>query len=212
VGENLFQVVSFSLVWSADAAWGLLRSAQLHNHLCPGVNAGYVLARYVQQHFPLEPSENYTFLAAPPACPVDGVPAVLDATAGKRCMYAVQVSEQSLSERFGDLRPTLIVMRSNPEADTCRGTVLGFDYEENCKKLGMEYSDFSPLGGKSNPLFFISRAKAAWKMAAAPMEQKLDCVRVLRRFSGNDDLVGEIVSAGTDPYAVIEAHKKEQSR
>lgn len=207
-GKKLFQVVSFCLVWSEAPSWGLLKSSELHNHICPGVNAGYVLAEYIKRQFPLEQGQKYTFMAAPPSCPVDAIQTVFDATGGKRSMFTVQVSEKSLSEHFqGEIQPTLIAMRSGGKSAQCDGLVLGFDWEQNCTQLGLDRGNFSPPGGKSNPLFFISRAKAAWKMAAMPMEKKLLCVKVLRRFSGEMGLVREITRAQSDPYDVIEHHK-----
>ncbi len=206
VGGNLFQVASFCLVWSVEPAWGLLKSAELHNHICPGVNAGYVVAQHIRKDFSLRAGEQYVLVSAPPACPVDAFQTVLDCTAGKHSMFTMKVGEQTLARHsFTDVMPVVIALRVNREADTCDGAVLGFDWRQACTDSEIDRSDFSPPGGSSNPLFFISRARAAWKMADMPMEKKLRWVKPLRRFSGKASLADEVAGAGADPYAALPA-------
>ena len=204
VKPNLFQVVSFCLVWSEHPSWTFLKSAELHNHICPGLNAGYLAGQYVRRNYPVEQGESYTFMAAPPACALDALQTMFDATAGKRSMYNVAVSKETLAAHgFDDVSPLVIVLRVNASADTCEGAVLGFRWEQACEDIGMDYADFSPPGGHSNPRFFISRARSAWKMAGLDLDTKLSWVSELKAFSGKASLADKLKNAGADPYAAI---------
>ncbi|MBS3764718.1 MAG: hypothetical protein KGZ25_15570, partial [Planctomycetes bacterium] len=202
VSGNLFQVVSFCLVWSAEPRIGLLRSAELHNHICPGVNAGYALAQYIKKRLPLRDGEKYVLVSAPPACPVDGLQTALDCTAGKKAMFTMKTSQKVLAQHeYKKLKPSVIVLRINSAADSCEGSVLAFDFEKACKDLGVSRSNLSPPGGHDNPLFYISRIRIARKMAGMKTEQKMGWIKVLKTFSGNAQLADKLAGASFDPYA-----------
>ena len=75
--------------------------------------------------------------------------------------------------------------------------------EEEIDEILMIIQDFDPPGGKSNPIFFISRAKLSIKMASMKMEEKLKYVKELKTFFGQAVLANKIAKEGTDPYAII---------
>ncbi|WP_338667670.1 FmdE family protein [Pseudodesulfovibrio methanolicus] len=202
VGARLFSVASISLSWAEDAPWPMLKGAELHDHFCPGLNAGFMVKAYLDQNLPLGPGDAYVFVGAPPICAMDALQSAYGATMGKHGAYSV-LSAKAADKRAKDgVAPTLIAMRVNKKKDTCEGVFIGFDWAKSESFTGVTNADRTPPGGKSNPLFFISRVKMSWKLAQMDMQDKLACIKALGRFSGPAALAGKVAGAGADPYAL----------
>ena len=99
--------------------------------------------------------------------------------------------------------PILIAMRVNAKKDVCDGVVLGLDWDKLAAATGVGKADLSPEGGKSNPLFYIARAKMSWKLAQMSMQDKMVCIMDQGRFKGPAGLANKVINAGADPYAVL---------
>jgi formylmethanofuran dehydrogenase subunit E len=177
VRGTLFPIVSVSHAWAQGADPRLLKCAEFHNHCCGGVTAGYLTARYVQEHFPLRPGERYVFVTGSPSCAMDAIQVMFDATTGKHGVFATAVDEDSLEAYVvDDAKPLTLVMRVNRREDACDGLFLGFAWYDT---------------GQGTKLWNVAEVERA------------DCVRVLKRFSGDADLVASLTAPGTDPYARV---------
>jgi hypothetical protein len=99
------------------------------------------------------------------------------ATTGKKGMFSTKADPDEVSEYAADgVRPLTLVMRVDDEADTCDGLLLGFAWErtEQTGKL--------------------------WNVAEV---ERLDCVKVLKRFSGPAHLARVPPMTGMNPYEVV---------
>lgn len=210
-GKTLFSVVTICNSWSAGASWPLLKSAEFHNHICPGLNAGYIIGEYLKTKHPLRKGEKYVFIAAPPICAIDTLQMMYDATVGKHGTFAKAVGKEKVMKYSGDLwfkgapiSPIIVIaMRVDKSSNSCEGVVLGLDWKRLFKDAGLNYQDFDPPGGKSNPIFFISRTKLSIRMASMEMEDKLKYVKEIKTFFGQATLANKIAKEGADPYALI---------
>ena len=209
--ETLFSVVTISNSWSAGVSQHLLKCAEFHNHICPGLNAGYLLAEHLNKNYPLRRAEQYVFVAAPPTCASDVLQVMYDATVGKKGTFAKLVGKEKLKKYAGDLwfegmplspLPT-IAIRVSKSSNSCEGVVLGFDWKSLFKDTGVDSQDLTPPGGQSNPLYFVSRATVSIKLASMKLDDKLKYVKDVKRFFSQAAMVQKITSEGTDPYAVI---------
>jgi len=201
IGSRLFSVASISLAWSAGAPWPMLKGAELHDHFCPGLNAGFMAKAYLDRNLPLGPGDGYVFVGAPPICAMDALQSAFGATMGKHGAYAMLVPDKADRMAKDGVSPTLIAMRVNRKNDRCDGVFLGFDWDKSQSFTGVSNADRTPPGGKKNPLFYISRAKMSWKLVQMDMNDKLACIRDIGRFSGPAALADKVASAGADPYA-----------
>ena len=202
IGQNIFSVVSISLTWEASPPWPLLLSATFHDHFCPGVNAGYVVAEYCREKMALGPGEQYLFVTAPAICPADALQVMFNTTAGKNSGYAMSIAPVNLARYAKDkVQPMTIAMRVNRKADTCEGIVFGFDWSKVYRDTGVRAEEIAPPGGSSDPMFWIARVKASRGLARLSREQSLGYIVELKRFSGKASLADEI--AGGDPYALV---------
>ena len=207
LGARMFSVASIALVWAANAPWRLLRASEFHNHICPGLNSGYIMAEYALRNLPLAKGEHYVFVGAPPFCANDAFQSILDATVGKKGTFAMMADKGLLKKKHGkDFQTGEIVLRVNPKANTCKGVLLAVDDDMVAKDTGVSRKDLSPEGGSANPLFHISRVKRAVKLAETPLERKLTYVKASNAFEGDMALASEIMGRDFDPYEDLPGH------
>jgi hypothetical protein len=141
------------------------------------VTAGYLTGKYILANLPLRQGERYQFVTASPSCAMDALQVMFDATAGKKGMFSTRADEIDLLEHtVDDARPLTIVIRVNQRAGTCDGMLLGFAWDRT---------------GQTSKI---------WNVAEV---EKLDCVKVLRRFQGDAALARRLSETEADPYAMI---------
>lgn len=63
LGSNAFSLISISNAWAHGAPYDLLSAVMLHNHFCPGVSSGYLLARFVEEKMPIEDGSSYIVIS-----------------------------------------------------------------------------------------------------------------------------------------------------
>jgi len=210
-GKTLFSLVTISNCWSAGKSWPMLKLAEFHNHICPGLNSGSIAGEYLKKNHPLRKGEKYCFVAASPNCAADALQVMFDATVGKKSTFAKAMSKQKVIKYSGKLwfdnaplSPLVVIaMRVDKKSNSCEGVVIGMDWKSIFADTGMDYRDFDPPGGKSNPVFFISRVRLSQKLDSMDMSKKLKYIKEVKNFFGQAALTNKLAGEGIDPYAVI---------
>jgi formylmethanofuran dehydrogenase subunit E-like metal-binding protein len=204
LGKRTFSVVSIALSRAAGASWPMLKAAQLHDHFCPGLNAGFIVLEHLQRKLPLGQGDQYVFVGAPPFCAMDAFQILEGRTVGKKgALGLMDVPGAGSSFAENGVQPDLIVLRVNKKQDVCDGVVLGLDWSDVYAAAGVSEAEFSPPGGPSNPLFFVSRARMSYTLAQLPMQDKLGYLQQLHRFSGPASLARRVTQGGADPYRTL---------
>lgn len=202
IGQKLFSVVSISLTWAVDPPWTLLLAATFHDHFCPGVNSGYIAGQYLMEKMPLGPGDQYMFVIAPGKCAADALQVMFSTTAGKSSGYAMAIGDEALARYSGGkVQPSIIAMQVNRKSDTCKGMVLGFDWDKAYADTGEKAEDMAPQGGAGNPMFWIARVKMSRELARMQKQKLLTYISELKQFSGKASLADKV--AGGDPYALV---------
>lgn len=154
VGKNLFSVVSISLTWAVSPPWPLLLASTFHDHFCPGLNAGYILAEYIAANLPLGPGEQYVTVTAPGKCPADALQVLFNTTGGKGGGYVMATGNDLLAKYSkGSVQPSVVAMKVNRKSDTCEGLVLGFDWDKAMADTGVKREHLFSKEGPSDPWF-----------------------------------------------------------
>ena len=83
-GKDMFTLAAIANVWAKDGPYDFLKSAELHNHICPGLTSGYLMAHYILNRYPLANGERYTVVASPVWCKEDALQVIMDCTPGKK--------------------------------------------------------------------------------------------------------------------------------
>ncbi|WP_319469766.1 FmdE family protein [uncultured Pseudodesulfovibrio sp.] len=203
VGKRMFSVVSISLSWAEGASWSMLKGAELHDHFCPGLNSGFIVKAFLDKELPLGAGDRYVFVGAAPNCSMDALQSVYGCTVGKRSAFSMMIPKAAKRAAKDGVAPIIIAMRVNAKMNVCDGVVIGLDWSKLGSATGVSKGDLSPEGGKSNPLFYIARAKMSRSLVRMSMKDKMACIADQRRFSGPASLVATITDAGADPYAVL---------
>ena len=149
------------------------------------MTSGYLLAHYILDKYPLQNGERYTVVACPVWCKEDALQVVLDCTPGKKGMVVKPLTEEQ-RDQISVKNPAGMVLIWNAKSKTGKGMVLSFDFDR-----------LRGLASKDAP-------KAAVVLAAADHLDKPDqFVSEAVRFELNQGVYEDIVSAGTNPYAVV---------
>jgi formylmethanofuran dehydrogenase subunit E-like metal-binding protein len=202
IGQKAFSVISICLTWAVEPPYALLLAATFHDHFCPGVNSGYIAGQYLMEKMPLGAGDQYVFVTAPGKCAADALQVMFNTTAGKSSGYTMAVGDETLAKySSGKVQPSIIAMQVNRKSDTCKGMVLGFDWEKAYADTGVKAEEMAPQGGPGNPMFWIARVKMSRELARLPSEKLLGYIAELKNFSGKADLADKV--AGGDPYALV---------
>jgi formylmethanofuran dehydrogenase subunit E-like metal-binding protein len=128
-GNNLFRVVTGANAAAKNSPDDLLTAVQLHDHYCPGVSSGVLLARYIrQQILPGRPGADCFVLSLKPWCKEDALITLLNATPGKRS-YGVMYPGDGESESWPaplSRTDTIFFLREN--SGSWQGKMLRFDF------------------------------------------------------------------------------------
>ena len=132
-GGNEFSLVGISNVWAEGASFDFIQAACFHDHLCPGVTSGYMLAKYTEQKLPITnvSSESYKVIACPNWCKDDALQMIWDATPGKSGMFVMALTDtekNALKAKYNQSDVAGIFIRWNDTAKEGDALVLGFNW------------------------------------------------------------------------------------
>ena len=177
-GGNAFRIIAMANAVDAGAPTRVVKAFEFHDHYCPGVSSGIMMADFIKQHLPLAPNGKYFIQSVQPWCKEDAFIVMLNTTPGKGG-YAVTYPTDADKARWTDTAKdaATIVYRKNPETGIWDGMVLGFTWlETGCPDFGK-----SVVGKLCGDLFFIKNLQSPEKF-----------VKVIHRFT---------LDEGVDPTA-----------
>jgi formylmethanofuran dehydrogenase subunit E-like metal-binding protein len=184
-GQDLFTLAAIANVWAKDGPYDFLKSAELHNHICPGLTSGYLIAHYIQKRYPLAPGERYTVLASPVWCKEDALQVVLDCTPGKNSLIVKPLSEKQKAA-VSVPNPAGLLLVWNAKQKTGRGVALSFDFDR--------LRSLAPEGAP----------KAASVLAALDhLGEPERFVSAAATFDLDESRYQRMIEAGSNPYEVV---------
>lgn len=189
LGADAFSLLSLANAWAYGAPYDLMNAASLHNHFCPGVSSGYILAKYVEENMPLTDETSYVVVSCPTWCKEDIYNVLWDMTPGKGGVdtSAVFTNEDQtyLTEKYG-IRPAGIFVLWNSQENSGKGIALGFRFDDS------EWT--GPSWGSKI-------------YQTVDMVQNLnnpgDYVEVMEEFTVDADLLAELENPLNNPYEVV---------
>ncbi len=188
-GGNEFSIITIANVWAEDMPWELLKSAEFHNHICPGLTSGYMIAQYLKRELPLGKGEEYQILAVPPWCKDDALQVIFDSTVGKRRMVVKTVEKPVPSGLAG------IYIKWNKKEGKGNGVVLTFDWGKACKDAGINRADFKDF--KSYKWWWTRLKLDLWMMDYLDKPEYL--VSKAAEFDVDGEMLNKLKTAGVNP-------------
>lgn len=136
-GRKWAALINLAHFWAQEPPPELIRVAQFHDHVCPGVLSGYYIACFLRSKFPLRAKERYFFLSAPAYCKDDALQIIFNQTVGKKGMAAMLLAEEDRPFLLPEAREAAgIFFRYDPQTSRGQGAVLGFAWSkllQDCK-------------------------------------------------------------------------------
>ena len=197
LGPDAFAIACIANAWGCGAPYDLLKCAELHNHLCPGLTSGYLIAEYIREKYPLGLGESYTWIGCPNWCKEDSIQVLLDLTPGKTSL----ISKQRSGELFAKEKPLAgILIIWNDTTKSGRGVAFQYDWGEMCNLSDTNLSDFKPPGGKANHLFWTTRIKGSLGFIPYIDQPGTFVSLASDEFTVTSEQLNRVKEAGVDPY------------
>jgi len=143
-GGNEFAVVTILNAVDAGAPAYAVRAFEFHDHYCPGVTSGIMMAQYIKQLFPLEsPSDTYFVQGVQPWCKEDALMVMLNATPGKTGYAVTYPTDADKARWLPEAQNAVnIIYRKNGSTNRWDGMVLGFTWgNTGCPSYGNSVID-----------------------------------------------------------------------
>lgn len=193
-GKDIFTLVTLANAWVRGAPYDFLKCAELHNHLCPGVTSGYLIARYILKKFPLKNGEKYVMISSPVWCKEEAFPVVLGCSPGRRDMVVKPLSSEQV-KNVSVKRPAGMVLIWNSTKKTGKGIALQFDFATLLD------------GRKGADMSRMQKAIAAIKLVRS-LNSPEKYVKSAAEFEVTEAVYNQLLNAGTNPYQAAGLLKK----
>lgn len=189
-GSDIPTLAGIANVWASGGPYDFLKAAELHNHICPGLTSGYLIARYILDHYPMKKEEQYTVIASPVWCKEDALQVILDCTPGKKRLIVKPLSKAQ-TKKISVAEPAAILLVWDEKNKTGKGMALSFSFDtlkalcpKDSPKLTMVLSALPYL---NDPDRFVSTAAV---------------------FDLDEALYNNLKQAGSNPYEIAGLIKK----
>lgn len=192
LGADTFSIVSILLAWSFGAPYPLLKAGELHNHICPGLIHGYMIANFIKEKYPLTEGQSYVFISSPPWCKDDTIQTILDLTPGKRTLFVMGLAEEQKSKLLDKDVAGILIIRQK-EKKEMKGAVIRFDTQKLHLSLGAQIDEKNPLE---------SRLKLV-SLLIPNLGKHNEFVSVAKEFDLDQSMLQRITQAGKNPYSEI---------
>jgi len=187
-----FAILTISNGWATGKLdYELMQCLQLHNHFCPGVSSGFVLADWMEENYPLEEGVSYTVFSCPNWCKEDVFVKRWDATPGKGGIFVSALTDEE-KEEIGN-SPAGIFVVTNKSAGTMKAVVLGFDFDVVSAESGAK---------KDDPAWISKYLSDLWLMDRENWDEE-GLVTEIAVIDIDKDTLSEMKQAGNNPYVVL---------
>jgi len=187
-----FAILTISNAWATGKLdYELMQCLELHNHFCPGVSSGYVLANWMEENYPLKEGVSYTVFSCPNWCKEDVFVKRWDTTPGKGGIWVSSLTDDEKEALGGS--PAGIFVVTDKNAGTMKAIVLGFDFDVVNAKCGTKDDD---------PGWVSKYLADLWLMDQKNWDTK-GLVSVISVMDIDKATLNEMEQADNNPYVVL---------
>jgi len=138
-GGNEFRIVSIVNAVVEGAPSYAVRAFEFHDHYCPGVTSGIMMAGYLKKNFPPVSGSDYFVQAIQPWCKEDALMVLLNATPGKGGYSVNYPTDADLERLLPEVKDaSTVVYRKKKDGKIWEGIVIAFKWAEDtqCPETG----------------------------------------------------------------------------
>ncbi|MBN1654497.1 MAG: hypothetical protein JXA30_12065 [Deltaproteobacteria bacterium] len=183
---NEFRIVSIANAVAAGAPTRAVRAFEFHDHYCPGVTSGVLMAEYLNKNFAPQVGGRTFVYAVEPWCKEDALLVLLNATPGKRAYAATFPTDADKNRRLPQAKDACtVVYRQVGKSEKWEGIVLSFQWGET----GCPQTENKLLDKVCADLWYLER-----------MDRPEDFVKVIKTFKLPDGVAPQDwARPGVDP-------------
>ena len=200
-GGNEFTLITVANLWAKGLPDDFLKAVELHDHICPGLFSGYLIAEYVKEKLPTSDTQEYTIIAIPPWCKEDALIQILGTNVGHKKLYVMGLT----AEQKGQLPKVAknvanIIIRWDEAAKIGDGIVVAFDWDKAYEGIGTNAKEFSSMDTYK---WWWTRLKMdIWIMDYLDKPEEL--ISTIKTFSVTTPAeINKLTSAGVNPLVEI---------
>jgi len=215
-GGNEFSIITICNVWAyKELPSDFARAVELHDHICPGLTSGYLIAKYVEKNFPTKyPRYEYIVIAIPPWCKDDAIIQYFETNVGHKRLFVKWLTGEQKKEILGYLPEELkdystadIFIRWEKGKPKGEGILVGFNWSkfyEETKPAGVSLKEYKKwIKDFKTWRWWWVRLRGDLYLADY-MEKPEEFVTIMKRFDvNNQTYIEKLESAGVNPLVEI---------
>jgi len=201
-GGNEFSVITLSNVWAKGLPNDFLKVAELHDHICPGLTSGYLIAEYVKEELPSSnPRGEYTVIAIPPWCKDDALIIIFETNVGhKRTFVKWLTAEQKAALPKEAKNVANIIIKEDMKTGESEGIVVAFDWDKAYEGSGTNATDLRDFG--TYKWWWVRLKMDLWMMDY--LDRPETFISTIKTFTvESPDEIEKLKSAGVNPLVEL---------
>jgi formylmethanofuran dehydrogenase subunit E-like metal-binding protein len=142
-GGNEFSLFTIANLWAMGLPNDFLKVAELHDHICPGLTSGYLIAEYIKKNLPTPaPRYEYTVIAIPPWCKDDALIQIFETNVGHKRLFVKWLTKEQKAALPEEAKNVAnIIIRWEQGAESGDGIVVAFDWDKAFNETGTSRKD-----------------------------------------------------------------------
>ena len=195
-GGNEFSLFTISNLWAMGLPNDLLKVAELHDHICPGIHSGYLITKYIKKSFPsANPRKEYTVIAIPPWCKDDVLIQIFETNVGHRAMYVKHLTKEQKAALSGEAKKVANIFINKK---TNKGVVVGFDWAKVYEVAEMPDEAIAKFRDFTTYWWWWGRLKQDIALMDY-LDKPEEFVCTIKEFDTTPEQIEKLTTAGVNP-------------
>ena len=199
-GGNEFSIFTLSNLWAMGLPNDLMKVAELHDHICPGIHSGYMITKYIKKNFPsANPRKEYTVIAIPPWCKDDVMIQIFETNVGHRAMYVKHLTKEQKKELSGEAKKVANIFINKK---TNKGIVVGFDWPKVYEVAEMPDEAVAKFRDFTTYWWWWGRLKQDIALMDY-LDKPEEFVCTIKEFDTTPEQIEKLTTAGVNPLVEL---------
>lgn len=199
-GGNEFSLFTIANLWAIGLPNDFLRVAELHDHICPGLTSGYMIAEYIKKNFPSSnPRNEYTIIAIPPWCKDDALIQIFETNVGHKAMYVKHLTKEQETALSGEAKKVANIFINKK---TNKGVVVGFDWAKVYEVAEMPDEALAKFRDFTTYWWWWGRLKEDIALMDY-LDKPEEFVSTIKEFDTTPEQIEKLTAAGVNPLVEL---------
>ncbi|MBE9482841.1 MAG: hypothetical protein IMY88_04090, partial [Chloroflexi bacterium] len=199
-GGNESSIFTISNLWAMGLPNDFLKVAELHDHICPGLTSGYMIAEYIKKNFPSSnPRNEYTVIAIPPWCKDDALIQIFETNVGHKAMYVKHLTKEQKTALSGEAKKVANIFINKK---TNKGVVVGFDWAKVYEVAEMPDEAIAKFRDFTTYWWWWGRLKEDIALMDY-LDKPEEFVSTIKEFDTTPEQIEKLKAAGVNPLVEL---------